>query len=230
MSEIKDGSVDYVITDPPYGDTIQYSELSYIWNCWLEKEFNIEKEVIINPVQDKGVNEYYNQLVSFIGEVKRVLKKNAYFTLAFHNKDLKIWISLAELIRDHGMELEDISSFDTFGSPYNKNWAKFSPKSDFYVTFINRRVVKKLTPKKIYPRQIANEITKYLGKNNGKLFSLNKAYDVFVGVVISKIFDGSQVADHERLSIKNITNLFQKATDNQNKGIVQQKLLNFEHI
>lgn len=231
MSEIKDSSVDYLITDPPYGDTIQYSELSYIWNCWLEKEFDVEKEVIINPVQNKGINEYYNQLVSFIGEVKRVLKKDAYFTLAFHNKDLKIWISLAELIRDHGMDLEDISSFDTFGSPYNKNWAKFSPKSDFYVTFINRRkAVKKRTSKKVYPYQIANEIIKYLGKNNGKLFNLNKAYDVFVGVVISKIFDGSQVADHERLSIENITNLFQKATDDQNKDIVQQKLLNFEHI
>lgn len=234
MPEIKNGSVDYLITDPPYGDTIQYSELSFIWNCWLEKDFDIEKEVIINPVQNKGVTEYYNQLVSFISEAKRVLKKDAYFTLAFHNKDLKIWISLAELIRDHGMELVDISAFDTFGSPYNKNWAKFSPKSDFYVTFINRN--KKVTPstnKKVYPHQIANEITKYLGKNNGKLFNLNKAYDVFVGVVISKVFDGFQVAEHERLSIENITSLFRKSappTQNQIKSGVQQKLLNFKHI
>ena len=234
MSEIKDGSVDYLITDPPYGDTIQYSELSFIWNCWLEKDFDIEKEVIINPVQNKGVNEYYSQLAAFISEAKRVLKKDAYFTLAFHNKDLKIWISLAELIRDYGMELVDISSFDTFGSPYNKNWAKFSPKSDFYVTFINRdKKVSKKNSKKVYPHQIASEITKYLGKNNGKLFNLNKAYDVFVGVVISKIFDGSQVAEHERLSIENITNLFRESappTQNQIKSGVQQKLLNFEHI
>jgi len=234
MSEIKDGSVDYLITDPPYGDTIQYSELSFIWNCWLEKDFDIEKEVIINPVQNKGVNEYYNQLAAFISEAKRVLKKDAYFTLAFHNKDLKIWISLAELIRDYGMELVDISSFDTFGSPYNKNWAKFSPKSDFYVTFINRdKKVSKKNSKKVYPHQIASEITKYLGKNNGKLFNLNKAYDVFVGVVISKIFDGSQVAEHERLSIENITNLFRESTpptQNHVKSGVQQKLLNFEHI
>lgn len=231
MSEIKKGSVDYLITDPPYGDTIQYSELSYIWNCWLEKEFDVKEEVIINPVQNKGVNEYYNQLVSFIGEVKRVLKKDAYFTLAFHNKDLKIWISLAELIRDHGMELVDISSFDTFGSPYNKNWAKFSPKSDFYVTFMNRqKEVKHYNQKRVYPRQIASEITEYLGKNNGKLFNLNKAYDLFVGVVISKIFDGSQVAEHERLSIENITNLFQEDTSDQHNGVVQQRLLNLEHI
>ena len=230
MSEIKEATVDYLITDPPYGDTIQYSELSYIWNCWLEKEFDIENEVIINPVQKKGMNEYYNQIVSFIGEVKRVLKKDAYFTLAFHNKDLKIWISLAELIRDHGMELVDISSYDTFGSPYNKNWAKFSPKSDFYVTFRNcQKEMRNSNKKTIYPHEIADEIIKCLGKKNGKLFNLNKAYDLFVGVVISKIFEGSQVVEHERLSIENITNLFQKITQHQNEEVVQPRLLKLEH-
>lgn len=210
MSEIKRSSVDYLITDPPYGDTIQYSELSYIWNCWLEKVFEIKDEVIINPVQKKGVDEYYDQLTSFIGEAKRVLKKDAYFTLAFHNKDLKIWISLAELIRDHGMELVDISSYSTFGNPYNKSWAKFSPKSDFYVTFSNsQRKTKVVNKKNIYPDEIANEIIKSLGQNKNNLFNLNKAYDLFVGVVISKIFDGAQVTEHEQLTIENITNLFQ---------------------
>jgi adenine-specific DNA methylase len=162
MIEIEPESVDYLITDPPYGDTIQYSELSYIWNCWLEKEFDIEKEVIINPAQNKGLNEYSNQLASFISEVRRVLKKDAYFTLAFQNKDLEIWVSLAELIRDSGMELVDISSYDTFGSPYNKNWAKFSPKSDFYVTFKNRKKEIKIGNKKIVSAQeVADEITKF---------------------------------------------------------------------
>jgi len=234
MSEVKPSSVDYLITDPPYGDTIQYSELSYIWNCWLEKEFEIENEVIINPVQNKGVNEYYDQLTAFIGEAKRVLKKDAYFTLAFHNKDLKIWVSLAELIRDHGMELVNISSYDTFGSPYNKNWAKFSPKSDFYVTFINSQKKIKTTNKKtVYPDQIADEIVKCLGKNNGKLFNLNKAYDLFVGVVISKIFDGYQVADHEKLGIEHITNLFHDVPPvkkKQQRDSVQPALFKLQHI
>jgi DNA modification methylase len=216
MSEIGDASVDYLITDPPYGDTIQYSELSYIWNCWLEKEFEVEKEVVINPVQGKGINEYYKQLVIFISEAKRVLKKDAYFTLAFQNKDLKIWISLAELIRDRGMALIDISSYATFGSPYNKNWAKFSPKSDFYVTFKNsQEIIGKLNLRRIYPREIADEIVKCLGEKNGKLFNLNKAYDLFVGVAISKIFDGYQIANYEGLSIESITKLFQHITKNE---------------
>lgn len=230
MPEIKAASVDYLITDPPYGDTIQYSELSYIWNCWLEKEFNIKDEVIINPVQKKGMDEYYTQIVSFVGETKRVLKKDAHFTLAFHNKDLKIWIRLAELIRDRGMELVDISSYSTFGSPYNKNWAKFSPKSDFYVTFRNIQKEISSNRKMVYPQEIANEIIKCLGNNNGKVFNLNKAYDLFVGVVISKIFDGFRVAEHEKLSIENITKLFKGIDKDSKKEIVQPRLLKLEHI
>ena len=233
MSEIESSSIDYLITDPPYGDTIQYSELSYIWNCWLEKEFDIQKEVIINPVQNKGINEYYEQLTSFINETVRVLKKNAYFTLAFHNKDLKIWISLAELIKGSGMELIDISSFDTFGSPYNKNWAKFSPKSDFYVTFKNSKNKNKIINKKtIQPTEIANEIIEYLGKNNNKLFNLNKAYDLFVGSVISKIFDGYKIENNKNLDIETITSLFQKSVQPQiaKIEIAQPALSKFERV
>jgi hypothetical protein len=107
------------------------------------------------------------------------------------------------------MMLVDISSYDTFGSPYNKNWSKFSPKSDFYVTFRNsQNKVNKSKIKVVYPDEIANEIVKSLGQSNGNLFNLNKAYDLFVGTVISKIFDGSKVAGYERLNLENITNLF----------------------
>ena len=90
--------------------------------------------------------------------------------------------------------------------------------------------------KKIYPNEIADEIVKCLGKNNGNLFNLNKAYDLFVGVVISKIFDGAQVAEHERLSIENITNLFQDIPQAQStekkkeKEEVQPNLFKLQRI
>ena len=85
----------------------------------------------------------------------------------------------------------------------------------------------------IYPDEIADEIVKCLGKHNGKLFNLNKAYDLFVGVVISKIFDGSQVAEHERLNIENITNLFQDVPRDEKyvqKKKVQESLFELQHI
>ncbi len=227
MKEVKNKSIDYLITDPPYGDTIQYSELSYIWNCWLEKDFKIKEEVIINPAQEKSFDDYQNQLKLFIAEAKRVLKKEGYFTLTFQNKDLHIWISVAELIRDSGMDLIDISSYSTFGNPYNKSWSKFSPKSDFYVTFKNtgREVTKK--NKRIHPEEIARDIIAYFDDNNGALFNLNKAYDLFVAVVLSKIFEGYSVHSYEKLDVKKIIDLFQKIIES-NYGNIQKRL--FQNI
>ena len=32
---IEDDSVDYIYTDPPYGDILSYSELNIVWESWL---------------------------------------------------------------------------------------------------------------------------------------------------------------------------------------------------
>ncbi len=36
LSNIPAGSIDYVFTDPPYGDSISYFALSSFWNTWLD--------------------------------------------------------------------------------------------------------------------------------------------------------------------------------------------------
>lgn len=214
MTAIKDRSIDFVFTDPPYGEAIQYSELSYIWNTWLSKTFHTKEEVIINPKQEKGVNQFNEQIARFLGETKRVLKNEGYFTLCFQNKDPEIWIDLVKKIYNKDFLLVDISSFDTFGNPYNKNWAKFSPKSDFYVTFQKKKdnavVVNK---KNTSSDKIAEEIIKYLKKEKSKknTFNLNKGYDLFVGVVINKIFNGYEISNTEKLTVENIIHMLESA-------------------
>ena len=52
-----DKCVDYIFTDPPYGEAIQYSELSYVYNAWIENDYDIDEEVIINPCQNKKEKE-----------------------------------------------------------------------------------------------------------------------------------------------------------------------------
>ncbi len=50
LSWIKNESIDYILTDPPYGEAIQYSELSIVWNCWLRQTYETKNEIIINPI------------------------------------------------------------------------------------------------------------------------------------------------------------------------------------
>jgi len=214
MQEISDKTIDYVITDPPYGDAIQYSELSYIWNCWLKKDFNVQDEVIINPVQGKGVSEYIDQMRQSIKEITRVLKKGSFFTLCFHNKDSKIWINLAEVLYEAKLKVVDISSYDTFGYPYNKGWANFSPKSDLYVTFKNKDGLSAgLKHKTLEPEELAQDIYNYLKDRNGGEFDLNKAYDLFIAVIIAEIMGGNKINNYKKLNIKRIVKIFERILD-----------------
>ncbi len=35
LPNVPDNSIDYIFTDPPFGDNLNYSELSFIWESWL---------------------------------------------------------------------------------------------------------------------------------------------------------------------------------------------------
>ena len=136
---LKDNSVDYVITDPPYGDAVQYSELSFVWNSWMGFKYKIEEEIVINPVQNKGIKEFLELFDKSVAEASRVLKNGNRYTLCFHNKEISIWKGVLDIFKKHDFMLEQIEIVDTNGNSYNKNWAKFSPKTDFYITFIKRK-------------------------------------------------------------------------------------------
>lgn len=211
MPEVKDNSIDYIITDPPYGDAIQYSELSYIWNCWINNRFNINEEVVINPVQNKGISEFHIQFKQFVQNAKRVLKKDAFFTLCFQNKSLDVWLGIIDTIRREGFTLKTIEIYDTFGSPYNKHWAKFSPKSDFYVTFVNSYNSFKESPQNVEPLTIINNIIDYLNGNNGNTIDLNKAYDLFVASVVHEAFEGFCLDKLKTYNLKKLLNIFNQA-------------------
>ena len=210
MDNVIDQSIDYIFTDPPYGDTIQYSELSYVWNTWLGKNFDIEEEVIINPVQQKDSSTFNSQLDLFFKEAWRVLKNNKFLTLCFQNKNVAIWADLAKIIQGIGFELVDISVYDTLGSPYNKNWSKYSPKSDFYITF--KKVANK--PIKIPDnRKVITAEDLILISTEGmdsKNFNIGKAYDDFVINLIKYSFKNYDVVIPKNLNIQTVIDLIER--------------------
>ena len=206
LEDLNDCSIDYVITDPPYGDVIQYSELSFVWNCWLNSKYSVEEEVIINPVQNKGAEEFQTQISKFIDSTYRVLKNNGKFTLCFQNKDVSIWLDMILHIKAVGFVLEDIRIYDTFGSPYNKHWAKFSPKADLYVTFKkSSRAIK--AKGDITPEQIIDDI--FVHCDPTKL-DMNHCYDLFVASVINEVFSGRNIVDAKKWNLKQIVSLYEQ--------------------
>ena len=40
LKQINSASVEYVFTDPPYADKVQYGELNFVWEAWLGFDTN----------------------------------------------------------------------------------------------------------------------------------------------------------------------------------------------
>ena len=38
IAAIPSHSIDYIFTDPPYADKVQYGELNFVWEAWLGVE------------------------------------------------------------------------------------------------------------------------------------------------------------------------------------------------
>ncbi len=193
LAKIATESIDYILTDPPYGDAIQYSELSFVWNTWLGLEYQNTSEVIVNPMQSKGPSEYLGLLTSSLSEARRVLKENSYLTIAFHSKDIHLWVGLATTLRELGFQLEDIAAFPPKGNPFTRNWAKFSPKTDLYVT-----VQKVSTSQSAEMSNTASlaDIVKYV-KDSIDItgMSIFAKFDLLVSVIFQRVLTGTEIVD-----------------------------------
>jgi len=112
LDEIKENSIDYVITDPPYGHSVQYAELLFMWGCWLKLMDNfkdiVKGEIIENSKQNKDSKYYENMLYVAFRKVFQVLKPGKYCTVTFHNPDLKYRNILFRSVVMAGFEFEKI--------------------------------------------------------------------------------------------------------------------------
>ena len=86
MSE-PDKSIDFVFTDPPFGDFIPYAEVNQINELWLPAVTERSSEVIISAAQNKDVDTYRNMLARVFGEIRRVTKDDRPIAVVFHVLD-----------------------------------------------------------------------------------------------------------------------------------------------
>ena len=98
---IPKNSIDYVITDPPYGGLIDYFDLSSLWTVWLkgknndtEFEMPFNNEITIDPNRNMDINYYDIILRKAFSQIFDVLKEGRYMTVTFHNKEPRIFNSL----------------------------------------------------------------------------------------------------------------------------------------
>ena len=111
-SSLKDNSVDYIFTDPPFGANIMYSELNTISESWLRIYTNNKEEAISNPAQNKSFPEYQEIMTRCLKEYYRVLKPGHWMTVEFSNTSAAFWNSLQYSIINAGFVISSITDLD----------------------------------------------------------------------------------------------------------------------
>ncbi len=100
-----DNSIDFVFTDPPFGDFIPYAEVNQINELWLNKVTRREDEIIISASQGKDVLTYQKLLTQVFSEINRVLKPAHDASIVFHAAKAKVWDAFSEAVTGAGLQI-----------------------------------------------------------------------------------------------------------------------------
>lgn len=139
VSTIPENSIDYIFTDPPFGDNLMYSELSYIWESWLRVKTQTNSEAIMNKYQNKGLNEYQNLMTDCFIEYFRVLKPGHWMTVEFHNSKNAVWNAIQEALLRAGFIIADVRTLDKKQGSFKQVNNSASVKQDLVISVYKPR-------------------------------------------------------------------------------------------
>lgn len=177
-----DSSVDFVITDPPYAESMQYGELCFLWYAWLgyrkqgkELDEYIRKylkkmeisETVKNSRQGKSDLDFENMLYVTFKEISRVLKPNHWMAVTFHNPSFKIRNILEKSAFRAGFDLERVIYQKPFKQSHKGLIHPYgSIEGNFYFRFKNtKRSGRKITPdEKSFERIVIDATIKILAE------------------------------------------------------------------
>lgn len=127
---LADASVDYVFTDPPFGDYIPYAEINQINEIWLGVVTRREEETIVSESAAKDVDAYERSMTAVMSEAARILKPTGLMTVVFHSAHSRIWRALTSSFAAARLRIRITSVLDKVQASFKQVVASVSVKGD----------------------------------------------------------------------------------------------------
>ncbi|MEL4895800.1 DUF1156 domain-containing protein [Crocosphaera sp. Alani8] len=161
LYHIPDNTLDAIITDPPYYDTIPYAEISDFFYVWMRRNLDdIFPDLFYQELTDKDreavanlgrfrnmgkrsprelANEDYEAKIALAwSEAYRVLRDEGVLTVQFNHKDSGAWDTLAKALIDAGFEITASWAVST-ENPQNLHQAKKNSVSSTVILVCRKR-------------------------------------------------------------------------------------------
>lgn len=112
LKKIKAGSIDLVLTDPPYFDYISYSELGHFFAPWLARFGLIESgkgrgfprgQIAASHRSGKAEKRFADRLAPAFEEMRRVCRPDGRIVFTYQNLDGRGWEAIARALAQSGV-------------------------------------------------------------------------------------------------------------------------------
>jgi 16S rRNA G966 N2-methylase RsmD len=130
-------TLDYIFTDPPFGSNIIYSDLSIIWESWLQAGTNTQAEAVVHrrkQHQAHQIDDYSGMMIAAFRSMYYILKPNRWITVEFHNTQNAIWNVIQEAISRVGFVIADVRTLDKQQSSFKQVTASGAVKADLVIS------------------------------------------------------------------------------------------------
>jgi len=110
--DLQDGTVDAVITDPPFFDNVHYSELADFFYVWIREVmgragiFQAQTTRSDEEVQQADPRRFTDNLLAVFKDCHRVLKDEGLLIFTYHHSRSEGWSAILEAIHEAGFYIE----------------------------------------------------------------------------------------------------------------------------
>ena len=149
--------------------------MNQINELWLGQPTERDKEIIISPSQNKGIQEYQKMLTDVFSEIGRVLKNASYAAVVFHAAKARVWSAFEDAIADAGLNIGLTSILDKKQSSFKQVVSEASVQGD-PLLLLNKNVENA----KLYEQE--EDIIKrvIISLEDGDCFDERRVYSLYV--------------------------------------------------
>lgn len=131
---LTDASIDYVFTDPPFGENIYYADLNFLVESWHGVTTDAQPEAIIDRLKKKALPEYQHLMQRCFAEYHRVLKPGRWMTVVFSNSKASVWNAIQVALQQAGFVVAEVTALDKQQGSYRQVTSTTAVKQDLVIS------------------------------------------------------------------------------------------------
>jgi DNA modification methylase len=131
---LTDSSIDYIFTDPPFGENIYYADLNFLVEAWHGVTTDAKPEAIIDRFKNKALPEYQHLMQRCFAEYHRVLKPGRWMTVVFSNSKASVWNAIQVALQQAGFVVAEVTALDKVQGSYRQVTSTTAVKQDLVIS------------------------------------------------------------------------------------------------